>query len=90
MFPNIIFSLLENYLKEIVRKRACLQLGKSYEKYNNLMLFYSLKISHLFKYISDEILIFKKLSHFFFLASQNNLMKPLLISILIWEIPTQS
>ena len=29
------------------------------------MLFYSLKISHLFKYISDEILILKKLSHFF-------------------------
>ena len=60
-----IFPLLENYLKEIVRQGACLQLGKSYEKYNNLMLFYSLKISHLFKYISDKILILKKLSHFF-------------------------
>ena len=65
MFSNIILPLLENYLKEIVRQGACLQLGKSYEKYNNLMLFYSIKISHLFKYISDEILILKKLSHFF-------------------------
>lgn len=46
------------------------------------MLFYPLKISHLYKYISDEVLILKKLSHFF-LVSQINLMKPLLINILI-------
>ena len=71
MFSNVIFPLLENYLKEIVRQGARLQLVKSYEKYNNLMLFYSIKISHLFKYISDEILILKKLSHFFsFLPDQ--------------------
>lgn len=29
------------------------------------MLFYPLKIYHLYKYISDEVLIWKRLSHFF-------------------------
>lgn len=53
------------------------------------MLFYPIKISHLYKYTSDEILILKKLSHFF-LSSQIHLMRPLLINILIWEIPAQS